>query len=135
MTKNKIKNENESPKNPYLLLLFFFSGFAGLCCQVIWVRELSVIFGKTNAAVTVVVSVFMLGLGLGSRSWGKRKIIPQKLTGTFALLQFGVAAGNIILLLVFPYLSHIYRAFVQQFDLSANWILFFIFCLCAILMF
>jgi spermidine synthase len=50
-----------------LLLLFFFSGFAGLCYQVVWIRELSVIFGKTNAAITVVVSVFMLGLDIRDR--------------------------------------------------------------------
>ena len=120
---------------PYLLLLFFFSGFVSLCYQVVWVRELSVIFGKTNAAITVVVSVFMLGLGLGSLFWGKRKITSQKLSRTFAFLQFGIGGGSLILLLVFPFLSNIFRALVHQLNLSAAPILIFIFFLCAVLMF
>jgi len=125
----------KSKSSPYLLLLFFFSGFVSLCYQVVWVRELSVIFGKTNAAITVVVSVFMLGLGLGSFFWGKRKITSQKLSRTFAFLQFGIGGGSLILLLVFPFLSRIYQALVHQFNLSAAPILIFIFFLCAVLMF
>jgi spermidine synthase len=135
MTKNKIKSNLKLSSSPYLLLLFFLSGFAGLCYQVVWVRELSVIFGKTNAAITVVVSVFMLGLGLGSLFWGKRKIASQKLAGTFALLQFGIGAGSFILLLIFPFLSGIFQGLVRQLNLSFTLILFFIFLLCAVLMF
>lgn len=120
---------------PYLLLLFFLSGFAGLCYQVVWIRELSVIFGKTNAAIAVVVSVFMLGLGLGSLYWGKRKITSKKLSKTFAFLQFGIAGGSLILLLVFPFISDIYQGLVHRLNLSYTFILVIIFFLCALLMF
>lgn len=125
----------KSKAPPYLLFLFFFSGFVSLCYQVVWVRELAVIFGKTNAAITVVVSVFMLGLGLGSLFWGKRKITSTKLSKTFAFLQFGIGGGSLILLLVFPFLSQFYQALVHQLNLSAALILIFIFFLCAVLMF
>lgn len=136
MAKNNIKNNFKSKAYPaHLLLLFFLSGFVGLCYQVVWIRELSIIFGKTNAAITVVVSVFMLGLGLGSLFWGKRKIAAQKLSNTFALLQFGIGAGSLILLLVFPFLSHLYRGLVHQLNLSYTLILILIFLLCAVLMF
>lgn len=135
MVKNDINSGLKSKAPPFLLLLFFFSGFAGLSYQVVWVRELSVIFGKTNAAITVVVSVFMLGLGLGSLFWGKRKITSQTLANTFAFLQFGIAGGSFILLLVFPYLSQIYQGSVHQLNLSYTLILIFIFFLCAVLMF
>ncbi|NIM13481.1 MAG: hypothetical protein GTO45_15320 [Candidatus Aminicenantes bacterium] len=135
MAKNDIKSDLKSKAPPFLLLLFFFSGFVSLCYQVVWVRELAVIFGKTNAAITVVVSVFMLGLGLGSLFWGKRKITSHTLANTFALLQFGIAGGSFILLLVFPYLSQIYQGLVHQLNLSYTLILIFIFFLCAVLMF
>ena len=130
-----MKSNPRSNAPPYLLQLFFFSGFVGLCYQVVWVRELSVIFGKTNAVITVVVSVFMLGLGLGSLFWGKRKITSQKLSNTFAFLQFGIGGGSLILVLVFPFLTHIYQGLVHQFNLSPALILIFIFFLCAVLMF
>lgn len=135
MTNNKIKSNLKLNSSPYLLLLFFLSGFVGLCYQVVWIRELSVIFGKTNAAITVVVSVFMLGLGLGSLYWGKKEITSKKLSNTFAMLQFGIAGGSLILLLIFPFLSGIFRGLVQQLNLSFTLILVFIFLLCAVLMF
>ncbi|UCH97355.1 MAG: fused MFS/spermidine synthase, partial [Candidatus Aminicenantes bacterium] len=135
MTKKDKKSNLQSKAPPYLLLLFFFSGFVSLCYQVLWIRELSVIFGKTTPAITVVVSVFMLGLGLGSLFWGKRKIASKKLSNIFAFLQFGIAGGSLILILVFPFLSHIYQGLVHQFNLSSASILIFIFFLCAVLMF
>ncbi len=136
MTKKKSENNTtQAAPPPFLLLLFFFSGFAGLCYQVVWIRELSLIFGKTNAAITVVVSVFMLGLGLGSLFWGKRKIKTQALSKTFAFLQFGIAGGSLILLLVFPFLSQIYQGLTQQFNLPYTVVLVFVFLICAVLMF
>jgi len=136
MTKKTNKSESrniDGKGNPYLLLLFFLSGFVGLCYQVVWIRELSLIFGKTNAAITVVVSVFMLGLGAGSFFWGKRNI-RKKLSHTFAFLQFGIGAGSLFLLLIFPFLSNIYQGLVHSLNLSSTLILFFIFFLCALLM-
>ena len=47
-------------------LVFFVSGFAALLYQVVWQRSLFAIFGINIESVTVVVTAFMLGLGLGS---------------------------------------------------------------------
>src|ERR1700694_3389482 len=53
-----------------LCLLFFFSGFPALIYQLTWQRELFRIFGVNSESVTIVVSAFMLGLGLGSLAGG-----------------------------------------------------------------
>jgi len=47
-----------------LCALFFFSGFPALIYQLTWQRELFRIFGVNSESVTVVVTAFMLGLGL-----------------------------------------------------------------------
>ena len=52
-------------------LLFFASGVAGLVYQVAWQRILFSSFGADIESVTVVVSAFMLGLGLGALVGGK----------------------------------------------------------------
>src|SRR5258707_8345985 len=52
---------------PILFLLFFCSGFCSLLYQVVWVRMAFAHFGVITPALSVVLSVFMLGLGL--RSW------------------------------------------------------------------
>jgi spermidine synthase len=55
---------------PYYLL-FFISGFPALLYQIIWQRALFTIYGVNIESVTVIVTVFMLGLGLGSLAGGK----------------------------------------------------------------
>ena len=53
-----------------LHLLFFCSGFSALVYQVVWVRVLGNIFGNTIYSASVVVAVFMLGLGAGGFAAG-----------------------------------------------------------------
>lgn len=53
------------------LTLFFFSGATGLLYQVVWTRKLVLFFGTTSYAVSTVLSVFFLGLAIGS-IWGGR---------------------------------------------------------------
>src|SRR5215207_1722596 len=54
-----------------LVGLFFFSGACGLVYQVLWVRLLSLAFGVTVFAVTVVLASFMAGLAIGSYTGGR----------------------------------------------------------------
>ncbi|MBX7218952.1 MAG: hypothetical protein K1Y36_03325 [Blastocatellia bacterium] len=54
-----------------LFLLFFLSGFCGLLYQTIWLRLAFASFGIITPVISVVVSVFMLGLSLGSWAGGK----------------------------------------------------------------
>jgi spermidine synthase len=56
---------------PILFLLFFFSGFCSLLYQVVWVRMAFAHFGVITPVLSVVLSVFMLGLGLGALLGGK----------------------------------------------------------------
>jgi spermidine synthase len=50
----------------FLLILFFFSGACGLTYQVLWLRQLSLVFGVTVYAASTVLAAFMAGLALGS---------------------------------------------------------------------
>src|SRR5262252_7206522 len=54
-----------------LFLLFFCSGFCSLLYQVVWVRMAFAHFGVITPVLSVVLSVFMLGLGVGSWLAGK----------------------------------------------------------------
>ncbi|MBN2308041.1 MAG: fused MFS/spermidine synthase, partial [Candidatus Hydrogenedentes bacterium] len=54
-----------------VLLFFFVSGACGLLYQVVWTRKLVLLFGTTSYAVSTVLTIFFLGLGLGSL-WGGR---------------------------------------------------------------
>jgi predicted membrane-bound spermidine synthase len=49
-----------------VLLLFAASGIASLIYEVVWSRQLTLIFGATTLAVSTVLTTFMFGLGLES---------------------------------------------------------------------
>jgi len=49
-----------------LFALFFLSGFCGLLYQVVWLRKCFASFGVITPVLSVVISVFMLGLFAGS---------------------------------------------------------------------
>ena len=62
--------------NPFtrrvLFVLFFLSGFCSLVYQVVWTRMAFASFGIITPVLSVVLSVFMLGLAVGS--WAGRTL-------------------------------------------------------------
>ncbi|HVN29684.1 MAG TPA: hypothetical protein VMT64_14400, partial [Candidatus Binataceae bacterium] len=54
----------------WVYYVFFFSGIPALSYQIVWERALFTVYGVNVESVTVVVSTFMLGLGLGSLAGG-----------------------------------------------------------------
>jgi spermidine synthase len=52
--------------NILLFMFFFLSGIAGLIYEVVWAKYLSLIFGSTTYAHTLVLATFMGGLALGN---------------------------------------------------------------------
>ncbi|HLU47332.1 MAG TPA: fused MFS/spermidine synthase [Planctomycetota bacterium] len=84
-----------------VLLFFFLSGATGLLYQVLWTRLLGTTIGNTHFSITVVVSVFMGGLALGSWLGGRvadRSRNPLRLYGVLNLL-------GALLCLVVPFAS------------------------------
>jgi spermidine synthase len=74
---------------PVLLVLFFFSGACALAYQVLWMRQLSYVFGVTAYAASTVLAAFMAGLALGSWLAGpglKRITRPLAAFGAVELL-------------------------------------------------
>lgn len=55
----------------WLFACFVVSGFCGLVYQVVWLRLAMSAFGVTTPMVSIVVSVFMAGLALGSVAAGR----------------------------------------------------------------
>jgi spermidine synthase len=81
-----------------LFIMFFCSGFCSLVYQVVWVRLAFAHFGIITPVLSVVISVFMLGLGAGSviagrgvDAWTNRlRVSPVRL---YAVAECGIAIG------------------------------------------
>ena len=54
-------------------VLFFVSGFCSILYEIVWLRLSMAQFGVTSALVSIVLSMFMAGLGLGS--WGSGRLL------------------------------------------------------------
>src|SRR5580765_8015603 len=52
-------------------VFFFLSGFCSLVYQVVWLRVAMASFGVTTPLISIVLSVFMAGLALGSWAGGQ----------------------------------------------------------------
>ncbi|HEY1308499.1 MAG TPA: hypothetical protein VGF24_33350 [Vicinamibacterales bacterium] len=75
-----------------LFLLFFCSGVSGLIYQVVWVRSFGNVFGNTIYSASIVVAVFMAGLGAGSYlvgAWSDRRyaVNPDSLLRAYASVE------------------------------------------------
>ena len=98
------------PLRRILSVLFFFSGMPALVYQLAWQRALFRIFGVNIESVTIVVTAFMLGLGLGSLAGGwlstrrRLQLLPLLAAIEFAIGIFGIfslrlfdAVGDLVL--------------------------------------
>jgi spermidine synthase len=105
----------------WIFIFFFISGFCSILYEVIWLRLSMAQFGVTSALVSIVLSIFMAGLGLGS--WGSGYAI-RKYGGqikTSALRLYAVAELMIgISAVVVPYELLLGRKLLGQIAVSSS---------------
>lgn len=83
-------------RNAWLLLAFFLSGAVALVYQVLWTRQLGLVFGVTIQAASTVLACFMGGLAIGSYlagRWSDRMARPLR---AFALVEAGIAISALL---------------------------------------
>src|SRR5712675_509551 len=62
----KVQGNSSAKSLPWWYLFFFISGFPALLYQIVWERSLFTLYGINIESVTMVVTAFLVGLGLGS---------------------------------------------------------------------
>jgi spermidine synthase len=92
-----------------VLALFVASGAAGLIYQVVWSRELVLVFGNTTQAVATIVTAFMAGLGFGSLAGGRLADTSLRPLRLYGLVELAVAAMAALLPFAFTGLAELYR--------------------------
>lgn len=73
-----------------VLVSIGFSGFCALVAQVIWTRLLALMLGGTVYTFSIILAVFLFGLGLGGlggSALARREIHPNRALGLCQLLQ------------------------------------------------
>lgn len=71
--------------------VFFMSGFAALIYQIAWQRILFTAFGVDLESITIIIAVFMAGLGIGAYFGGRiADKFPKHIILVFALTEIGI---------------------------------------------
>jgi len=105
-----------------VLLLFLVSGATGLVYQVIWTRQLSLVFGVTIFAASAVLAAFMGGLALGSHLAGRWIDRLHNPVRVYALLEAGIGLSALLVLFGLPAIEPAYVALARL--LEGNFLLF-----------
>jgi spermidine synthase len=96
-----------------IMLMMFASGCAGLIYQVLWMKQLGLLFGSTAHATSITLAAFFAGLGCGSWWWGKRTGKSSNPLRLYAKLELGIVLTALI---YFVILKIFYAVYPQVYE-------------------
>ncbi|MBN1825280.1 MAG: fused MFS/spermidine synthase [Candidatus Eisenbacteria bacterium] len=99
---------NSNRVSTMVFLCFFLSGIAGLVYEVLWIRQLSLVFGTTSFAVSTVLASFMGGMAIGSWLFGRiadRRRDPLRL---YAILEAATGVYCLFIPVLFGLVNRIW---------------------------
>ncbi|HON56402.1 MAG TPA: spermidine synthase, partial [bacterium] len=111
--------------NLIIYLLFLLSGAASLIYQILWMRDLGLVFGNTTYATGTVLAAFMGGLGFGAYFLGKIYNNVKNPVKIYAILELIIG----IYILVYPFLFNMCFPLYSYFynNISSNFFLITLF--------
>jgi spermidine synthase len=105
----------------WYFIFFFISGFCSVLYELVWLRLSMAEFGVTTAMVSIVLSVFMGGLGLGS--WASGKWIRQHgekinfpVLRLYAVIELLIGVSGILV----PYELGVGHSILERFGSSSS---------------
>src|SRR3989344_7670094 len=90
-----------------ILLLFGLSGALGLTYQIVWARQILLIFGNTTHSTVTVLSIFMSGLATGSLVFGYLADKQTNLLKLWGKLEILIGLSALAFLAVLPIVREI----------------------------
>src|SRR5437868_9696223 len=119
MAKSQAVTRTDRPAIAWAVLFCFFaSGTSGLVYQVVWVRELVLVFGATTFAISTVLTAFMGGLALGSFYFGRRSAAVADPLRLYAMLEIGIGVYGLAVPFIFAALPLAYQPLWRWLHLS-----------------
>jgi spermidine synthase len=90
------------------------SGFACLVYQILWMRQLGLLFGNTSHAAALTLAVFFGGLAAGGWFWGRRSRQLAMPLRTYAWLELGIAVCGVAIFTAPGVIRHFYPMIYQR---------------------
>jgi spermidine synthase len=99
-----------------IYLLVFLSGLAGLTYEILWMKQLGLLFGSTAHAASATLAAFFAGLAVGSWFWGRRVAKGGNSLRTYAWLEVGIGVTALLYFFILRFYHHIYPSVYQSID-------------------
>lgn len=100
--------------------LIFLSGLSSLIYEIVWIRQASFVFGSSALALSTVLAVFFLGLGLGSWLFGRISVAAGKPLLWCAGIELLLALNGLSTQALFVWADSLYGVFYRQFDTNSD---------------
>lgn len=108
--RNLLSSNRRSAVERLVVAVFAGSGAAGLIYQVVWARQLILVFGNTSEAVSTIVAAFMAGLGFGALVAGVISPRLRRPLLVYALTELAVAVAALLVPLGLQGVLAVYRS-------------------------
>ena len=108
--------QSKAPSIITASLLFFFSGLAALVYQVLWMKELSLLFGNSAQAAAATLAAFFTGVAAGNAYWGRRSAALAKPLFTYGVLELCVTLSAVLYFAVYHAYDSLYPVVFDLFS-------------------
>ena len=96
-------------------LLFVTSGAAGLVYEILWMKQLGLLFGNSAQAAAATLAAFFAGIAAGNAFWGHRAARLARPLLTYGLLEIGVTCSAILYFALLPVYGGVYPGLFNAF--------------------
>src|SRR4029079_2090991 len=107
-------------KRSLIPLLFILSGAAGLIFEVVWSRQLGLVFGNTTQSVSTILTGFFGGMALGSWIGGEKAAHAKRPLLLYGALEVVLAVIVLLTPLTFPLIHSAYRSLFVTLSSAPN---------------
>jgi spermidine synthase len=109
----------------WIAIFFFLSGLCSLVYELVWLRLAMAKFGVTTALVSIVLSVFMAGLGAGSwiAGWATRRYgerLRHQTLRLYGVLELLIGVSALVVPLEFVWGSRLLESSALQVSISSG---------------
>jgi spermidine synthase len=97
---------------PALALCFFLSGLGSLALEVVWTRQMRLVFGSTTLAASTILVAYMLGLGIGGLLGGRLSRRVRDGVRLYGWMEIGIGAYALAVPVAFAWFPEANRAWL-----------------------
>ncbi len=92
-----------------VLAIFILSGAAGLIYEIVWSRQLVLVFGNTTQAVSAILTGFFGGMAIGATIGGRIADLVRSPLRMYGLLEIALVVVVLVTPLTFGLINEVYR--------------------------